>query len=164
MAGSAQLGTNLVDSLVGLADNLRGSLNSAFGVRQWHVFAVRREWSGGERGAGTVRVSERVQLTPDPEVLFDSGRAFMYEMRAHGRDSVGDAMLREVSLTYSEAQLTGGTIEPHEEFFFKLEDAHGQAHAPRFFVPKRPPIADRDKRIGWQIDLDAVEIKSPEIS
>jgi hypothetical protein len=133
-------------------------------VRQWRVFVVRREWSGGERGAGDVRLVSSEQLVPDPEVLFDGQGAFMYEMRAHGRDNVGDAILREVSLTYTEAQLTGGTIEPHEDFFFKLVDAHGQGLAPRFFVPKRPPIADRSKRIGWHVDLVVAEIVSPEIS
>lgn len=40
------LGNNLVDSLVGVIDSLRSSLNPAMGVRQYNVAIVKRRWIG----------------------------------------------------------------------------------------------------------------------
>lgn len=164
MAGEAQIGTNLVDSLLGLADNLRGSLNSAFGVRQWRVYVVRRRWSGDERGDGSPSVVSSLLLDPDPEVLFEGTGAYAYEMQSLGKDTDGGALLREVSLTYTEGQLIGDPCERSEEHFFKLVDAHGQGHKPRFFVLSRPPIADRTKRLGWQLHLEHADIVQSDIS
>lgn len=159
MPGSATLGSNLVDSLVSVADALRSDLNPAAGVRQYRVYTVRRSWSGDCRGDGVATTTE-IELLPQPKVeesqLVTEG--FRYNLRPEGKTEEGSVTLREVSLTYTEAELTGGTIGKTVEWFYKLVDAQGQQIQPRYFVLSRPPIVDREKDIGWIVFLKRAEI------
>jgi len=151
VAGSATLGTNLVDRLVPMVDRLRSSLYPAMGVRQYAVYLVRRRWSGARRGEGTITVLSRVELTPAPRVDFGGLRT---QLEPHGFLEDGSVRLTEVSLTYTEAELTGRPLAANEEFFYKLVDAHGQASKTRYFTPTDAPLeVDREKDIGWKVSL-----------
>lgn len=155
MTGSAVLGTNLVDELVPMVDELKGDLYRDMGVRQYRTYLVRRVWSGARRGEGTVTVLSRTELTPAPRVSFGGLRN---QLEPQGLLEEGAARLTEVSLTYTEAELTGKPLAANEEFFFKLIDAHGQASKTRFFTPTDAPLeVDREKDIGWRVSLKRFE-------
>jgi hypothetical protein len=148
------LGDNLVDRLVRVADSLRASLYPAMGVQQYTVTLVRRRWDGGERGAGNVTVLSETVLTPPPVVV---GMA-RYELRAGGLQEVGDITLREVSLTYTESELTGRPLDDGEEFFYRLTDARGQGIGADYFILAAPPVPDRTRDLGWRLTLRRAEI------
>ncbi len=151
MGGSAILGTNLVDSLVpDVVDGLRDDLHPAFGVRQFRVYTVRRTWSGGITGDGSYSDVE-TELTPQPLV---KPYRTEYRLDRCGIDEAGLVVLREISLTYTEAELVGGPIAAGEEWLIKLIDAHGQSIADRYWVVARPPFPDRIKDIGWIVQLE----------
>jgi hypothetical protein len=155
MAGSAVLGTNLVDELVLMVDELKGGLYADMGVRQYHTYRVRRVWSGERRGEGTVTVLLRQELTPAPKVAFER---LHNQLEPQGLLEEGGALLTEVSLTYTEAELTGRPLAANEEYFFKLVDAQGQATKTRYFTPTDAPlVVDREKDIGWRVPLKRFE-------
>lgn len=155
MAGSAVLGTNLVDELVPMVDELKGDLYRDMGVRQYRTYLVRRRWSGARRSEGTVTVLSRTELTPAPRVDFGGLRT---QLEPHGFLEDGSVRLTEVSLTYTEAELTGRPLADNEEFFYKLVDAHGQASKTRYFTPTDAPLeVDREKNIGWRVPLKRFE-------
>lgn len=153
----ATLGNNLVDDLVPVVDSLRQDLYVSMGNRQYEVHAIKRRWTGLERGDGSPVVVSDVTLSPPPLVK-DKVR---WQLEAHGRDQQGDGVMTEVSLTYSEADLTGGVLAANEEFFFKVIDLRGQQIGDIYYVPSAPPSTDRDKDIGWVIVLRAVAIDQP---
>ena len=155
MGGTAILGTNLVDRLVPMTDRLRGRLNAMAGVRQYAVYRVRRVWSGGRRGEGTATTTLREELTPAPKVDFASLRN---HLEPQGLIEEGGALLTEVSLTYTEAELTGRPLGPAEEFFLRLVDIQGQGSRDRYFEPTDAPlVVDRERDIGWRVPLRRFE-------
>lgn len=156
MARNATLGDNLVDQLVPLADDLRGSFYPAFGTRQYRVFIVRRRWSGAERGQGVATVVNEVEIDPIPEVRFGGGR---FASQPAGFEDSDVAVLREVSLTFSEAELTGKPTLKTEEFYYRIVEGHGQKSAPRYYMLDGIPLGDREKTIGWIVPLRRVEIQ-----
>lgn len=149
MGGSATLGTNLVDSLVSTVDDLRGSLNTAMGTRQWRVFTRQRTWSNGRVGDGSA-IDVDTELTPAPRVRADN--LYRQPIPA-GMDEMGDIVIDQVSLTYTEAELAGGPGTAGVEWFIVLKDAQGQATADRLYQLKEPPKPDRTKTIGWVMRL-----------
>lgn len=153
----ARLGTNLVDSLVTTIDSLRTALYPDFGVRQWNVDLVRREWSGSGRGDGTVSVLSTTRLKPMPLVLGVVDK----ELQPYGLDEEAEVLLKEVSLKLTEEELTGGDLSAVEEFFYKISDAHGQQLGARYYVLTQTPFPDREKDIGWILRLRRVEVVSP---
>jgi hypothetical protein len=155
VGGSAILGTNLVDRLVPMTDRLRGRLNAMAGVRQYAVYRVLRTWSGGRRGEGTATTLLREELTPAPKVDFSRLRN---HLEPAGLLEDGGALLTEVSLTYTEAELTGRPLAADEEFFFELVDVQGQASRTRYFEPTDAPlVVDRERDIGWRVPLRRFE-------
>lgn len=154
MSGSATLGTNLVDSLVPIADELRGSLHADFGVRQFRVWTVSRAWSGGEVGEGSSSDVE-LELTPSPLVKSWLNRISGLDWRLEpcGIDEAGLVRLSEISLTYTEAELIGDGLANGVEWFIKLSDGRGQEVADRYFTVTRPPFPDRINDIGWTMEL-----------
>lgn len=147
MGGSATIGTNLVDSLLGMVDDLRGSLNPDMGVRQWHVYTRRRTWSGGRVGTGTATDVD-TELTPQP--LVEANDLFLQPIPA-GMDEMGTVVISEVSLTYTEAELTGKPLLAGQEWFIVLKDAQGQAIKDRVFQLAEPPKPDRVNTIDWKL-------------
>jgi hypothetical protein len=146
--------------LVPTVDSLRTELLPAFGVRAQRVFLVRRTWSGSERGAGTVMVNSDVEMLPPPLLDDSAPRAEerRYELKSHGRDEEGEIEASEISLTYTEDELTGGVIPDNVEFYWRVVDAHGQGQHERYYVPSRPPRVDRVDAIGWSVVLKRCEL------
>lgn len=156
MPKKATTGTNLVDQLLPLADDLRSSLYADFGVRQYKVTIVRRKWSGTRRGEGTVSVVSEVEIDPAPEVRFTGAG---YASRVGGHEDVDKATLFEVSLLYSEAELTGQPIVENEEVYYRIQENQGQKSATRYYMLDGVPDGDRQKTIGWIVPLRSVEIQ-----
>lgn len=148
MAGTATLGTNLVDSLVPIADALRESLHELAGVRQFLVWTVARQWSGDSIGDGTYEDTV-TELTPAPLV---EPYLTEYNLEPCGIDEAGFVVLREISLTYTEAELAGAG-DPTVEWFIKLSDDHGQAIPDQYWMVTERPWPDRIQDIGWKVRL-----------
>lgn len=151
MAGNATLEDTLLDELVPDIDAIRAEINPEVGIRQYRVFTVLRTWNGEERGAPGGFEEVETELTPQPlvEAFADSmgGR-----LLAAGLDEAGIVRLREVSLTYTTAELAGAGIERHQEWLIRLKDAYGQGEPNRDFVVKGL-YPDRLKDIGWLVTL-----------
>lgn len=147
MPGSAIIGTNLVDSLLEVVDDLREDLHASMGVRQWRVYTVRRRWAV-EIGDGPY-TDTVIEITPAPLVSYD----LKNEVTPAGLDDGGEVTLSEISLTYTEAELTGRPLGDNEQWYYRLDDAHGQAMPARYFGMVGPPKPDRISTIGWVLTL-----------
>jgi hypothetical protein len=150
MPGSALLDPqNLVDDLLSVIDDVRGDLHPALGVRQFRVFTVLRTWSGEERGDGTFNEVE-TELTPQPLV-----EAFkrVDRLEPSGLDEADVVRVSELSLTYTEAEITGPGRQRTEEWLIRIKDAYGQGIRVRDFVLEGSPWPDRTKTIGWTFNL-----------
>jgi hypothetical protein len=154
MGGSATLGDNLVDDLVPTVDELRSDLYVSMGVSEWNVHLVKRAWSGPRVNDGVATIVSDVTMDPPP--LFEDGDK--WQRMPHGLDNQGRSRLLEVSLTYTDAELTGGTLQRNEEFYYRLVDARGQGRATQYYRPAGSPVVDRNKSIGWIVLLERAEI------
>lgn len=161
MPGSATLGTNLVDSLItDVVDGLRDALHPDFGVRQFRVFTVVRTFDDPDGLSGTFADVES-ELRPQPLVIPMTGRQGAHtEMRLEpcGIDEAGIVVLREVSLTYTEAELsgifgTGASLADNQEWLYKIVDAQGQEISDSYWKLARRPFPDRIEDIGWVVEL-----------
>lgn len=155
MAKDATLGTNLVDRLLPTIGRLRSGLLPKFGVRQFRVTIVRRQWSGGERGKGTSTVISQTVLDPPPLVSTGGGARLL----AGGQDEADRVTLSEIDLRYTEGELTGRPILEGEDLYYRIEDANGQRISPRYYLLEGDPEPDREDSIGWKLKLRRVEIQ-----
>lgn len=150
--GSADLDPDvLIDDLVTLVDDLREDLIVGFGLRQFRLFTVRRTWDGEGVGDGAFE-DELSEITPRPLVNAYQDNV-MYRLEPCGIDESGMVLISEVSLSYTEAELTGGALLPNQEWFLLLVDGHGQQVPLRDFVMMSPPFPDRETDLGWKIRL-----------
>jgi hypothetical protein len=153
---ASTLGTSIIDRLVPVIDRIRGTIHPKAGDRQWNVAVVRRVWPSGRRGdaSGGAPVSTVLQLTPQPRVEFPTDEhGVHFEMQPHGKLEEGTCKISEISLTYSEDQLTPQNLPANTEFYFRLTDAQGQLVPARHYVPAGPASPDREKNMGWTITL-----------
>ncbi len=153
MAGSATLGTSLVDQMAGVADDLR-ELHDEFGTRVWRVYHELWWWPGTSRGSGVPILQARTEITPIPKVTEHRRR----ELEPEGSDEVGNVTLTEFSRTYLETEVRGTAAgespAANEAWFYCLEEAHGQGQAVRYFqVGSPPPYEDLDKENAWVVHL-----------
>ena len=148
MSGTAILGDNLIDDLMPDVDDLRGDLNADFGTRPFDCQTVLRTWLGdsGMEGDGDFR-DVITTITPAPRV--EQWDGYKWVLLAAGVHEDGIIRVSEVSLTYTWAELTGGTLEKNQQFFYRLVDAHGQGQEDRILRQSKPPFVDREKTIGW---------------
>ncbi len=153
MPGSATIGTNLVDSLLGMVDELRGDLHTAMGVRQWRVFRVTKTWTGPRRGEGTASTVE-LEITPSPLVSQD----LRNQLTPQGLDEAGALYVSEVSLTYTEDELAP-VATALQEILYVLRDAHGQSIQDRTFYLTAPPLPDRTDSIGWILKMARISVE-----
>jgi len=147
----------LVDSLVpDLIDGLRDDLLPAFGVRSYRCFRVITTWTGKEAGEGQVTY-DTAELRPQPRVMVWDGMRFVQAMC--GIRELGEVRLSEISLTYTEAQLTGrgAGLGRNQEQFIGITDAHGQGTEARLFGMTAPAFVDREKTMGWMLYLRVVD-------
>lgn len=144
------LDTSVVDDLLPTIDEIR-QIADDLGIRQYKVSTVRRTWTGEERGEG-IPSTALTELTPAPRVEYKSG--LKYVLNPEGRNEEGYLKITELSLAnYQEDDLTGGDLARNEEFFWQLEDNHGQGVRKRYYLLSAPPVVDREDTIGWVIYL-----------
>jgi hypothetical protein len=156
----ADLGANLVDQLLPLVGDLRDSLHSAFGVRQFRVFIVRRAWSGTRRGEGSPTIVSAVEINPRPLVeTADTLTQDRFEDGHGGFDPGERVTLREVDLRYAEAELTQEPVRQNEDVYYRIEEGQGQKIRTRYFMLDATPEADRVQSMGWIVRLRRVEIQ-----
>jgi hypothetical protein len=160
LTGTATLNPSvLVDSLVpGVIDSLRNSLNPQFGIRAYRAYRVIRTWTGAQPGDGSYS-DVAGELIPQPRVRVWDG--FKFEQAPAGLQSAGRVRLTEVSLTYSEADLTGQPLSNNQELLIALGDANGQGSTTYLFTHVQPPYIDREKDMGWVLNLIRVQNSSP---
>lgn len=157
MPGSAILDPNvLVDDLVpDVIDGLRGDLHPQFGIRAYRVFTLARQWSSGVIGKGSP-TDTVTEILPQP--LIEVRGSLRFELKDCGVDELGEIKLREVSLSYTEAELVGPKPPPKGlQWFIRITEAHGQATRDKDFIHTRPPHVDREKDMGWILSLRSVE-------
>jgi hypothetical protein len=159
LVGAATLDPGvLVDSLVPMIDGLRDGLHPQFGVRPYRMYRVIRTWSGTSVGEGNL-ADAAVELRPQPKVLVWDG--MRYVQAACGVEELGDVKLTQISLTYTEAQLTGQPLAANQECFIALGEAYGQAQVTRLFTLAKPAYVDRTKSMGWVLVLHRVQSGAP---
>jgi hypothetical protein len=153
----------LVDSLIAdVIDGLREDLHPQFGVRAYRVYRVIRTWNGQTVGDGQF-TDDAAELRPQPLVwTWDTmANALRYKPAACGLSDLGEVKLTEVSLTYTEGQLTGRPLADNQELLMAIGDAHGQGSAVRMFTHAKPPYIDRVKDMGWVLFLSVVNAARP---
>jgi hypothetical protein len=150
----------LVDSLVpDLIDGLRDELLPSFGVRAYRVYRVVRTWSGGDIGEGTM-TDVGAELRPRPRVKIWDG--LKYVQAVCGIRELGDVKLTEVSLTYSDADLTAQPLDAQrQEMFIAIGEGNGQGSPTRLWGHTQPPFIDREVDMGWVLHLRRVEAAPP---
>jgi hypothetical protein len=153
LVGLATMGTNLVDDLVPMADDLRDELHRDFGVRQFRTYLVRRVWSGTYVGNGSLKVTSIGELIPAPDVEL----ADTHTLTEGGLQATGTATLHGVSLTYTQNQLLGEPLSNNEEFHYLVVDAHGQGISRRLFIPQDHPTTARSKSLAWDVTIRLVD-------
>lgn len=156
LIGSATLDPDvLVDSLVpDVIDGLREELHPAFGVRAYRAYRVIRTWSG--RVAGDGRSTDvGAELRPQPRVKMWNGLKFVQAVC--GIRELGDVQLTEVSLTYTDGDLTGQPLAANQEMFIAIGEANGQGSPLRVWAHTVPPFIDRERDMGWVLSLRRVE-------
>lgn len=156
MPGTAVLDPNvLVDDLVtDVIDGLRGDLHPLFGIRAYRLFTILRTFPSGRVGDGAFT---EIATELDPQPLVEVWDGMRFELKDCGLDELGIIRVREVSLTYTEAELIGPKpLAAGQQWFIRLNDAHGQLTSPKFFFHTRPPYVDRNRDMGWVMWLRAV--------
>lgn len=159
LIGTATLDSSvLVDALVpDVIDGLRDALQPALGVRAYRTYRIVRTWSGVEPGDGTF-ADVAGELRPYPRVLVWDG--FRFEQAPAGVIKSGRVRLTEVSLTYSQSDLAPA-LSGNQELFYAIGDANGQGSSVSLFANVQPPYIDREKDMGWVLNLIAVQTASP---
>jgi hypothetical protein len=148
----------LVDSLVpDVIDGLRDELNPEFGIRSYRVYRIIRTWSGAEPGDG-IPTDDAGELRPQPRVKVWDG--FRFVEQPAGLQAAGRVQCTEVSLSYSEADLTGGALASNQELLIAIGDGNGQGSTLRFFTHYQPPYVDRERDLGWVVNLVSVQTPS----
>lgn len=142
----------LANRLVPVVDSIR-RLNASFGLRPYRVFMVHAIWSGGERGAGTMRVMSRIEILPVPKVE-DLG-SLAETILATGTTEEGSISVAEISAKYTEddllgrtpdlgdPRLAGLTAEVSTDFFWEVQEERPQRDLPairRFAVASTPEL------------------------
>lgn len=160
LIGSAALDPAvLVDSLVpDVIDGLREDLHPVFGVRAYRCYRVIRTWSGAVAGDGDP-ADIGAELRPQPRVKMWNG--LHLEQAVCGIRELGDVVLTEVSLTYTDADLTAQPLAANQEMFIAIGEAHGQASPMRVWAHTMPPFVDRERDMGWVLNLRRVEAAPP---
>lgn len=136
----------LSDALIGVVDRIRSLIHPALGTRSYRVAIVKRTWSGGRRGVGT-EARDITWIEPNPLVT----RATKDRMGPAGRESAGQVILTEVSLSYTEGELDpqpGGGVE----VAYVIVDNHGQRQKPKWHVLAASPVPRRGDKPGDRTD------------
>lgn len=146
----------LIDKLITRVDSVRSRVHAKIGDRRFTVARVIRTYASGEIGDGGFTDAE-LAITPDPEVDFAERR----DTLERGRTERGTCTIREISLTYTYAQLRP-TLVAGQQAFYKITDSKGHGQPVSYWVLSREPEADRcetmDGNLQWVLTLVRAEI------
>lgn len=140
------------DRLSKAIDRVRRRVHGVLGTRTYRVQRVIRSWSAGVLGEGTPSL-DVLELEPRPLVeLTNRDR----HNPAAGRESVGDLVITQVSLSYSVDQLQP-KLAPGQECAYRIIDMGGQQQPDQWAVLAADPISRRGDRQGdnsdWKLIL-----------
>lgn len=131
LASGVARGT-LVHRIGRIADNARG-IATRLGARPFRVFMVWEQWSGGERGEGTVTTTTRIELLPTPKI--ENIDALVSPTTIAGTIPTGNIRIRDVSSYEYTQEVLSGTLMPNQSdkipdpynFFYEVveDDRHG---------------------------------------
>lgn len=156
MPGSATLDPNVfLDGLIEVVDDIRRDIKEGLGFRQFYVDLVTvthvPRQAGGPRNA--VRVLTRLDPLPYVEPYEEQRNdPIKRKLDPCGIDETDKIKISQISLTYTEGELTGKDLTSGE-FYWRLTDAHGQSTCERWFTIDRPPYPNRNCCPGWTIVL-----------
>jgi hypothetical protein len=155
---NAPLSNDVLSDLVADIDEIRDDAFDCFGTRPYRVWLERRQWDGGRLGLGNLTKLSETEIVPRPLLM----RWLDGRLVPSGLDETGRLVLTEVSLTFSEDELypKDVDVDAGEEFVYRIEDGQGQGLSPRYFVVRRPPMPDRRKRMGWEVELEHYETEA----
>ena len=147
-----------VDAISGVADRIRLRVHERMGSRPYRVSIVTRTWSGEKTGEGSYTDEIKV-LSPPPDVVRGGSNRF----GPSGQEGTNRVTLREVSFSYTEAELYRQDLPANAEVVYMLERIFGGSPnaSQEFFVVDNSPTPERgDKpgdRLGWCIKLHELE-------
>ncbi len=146
---------NLVDELILTVDEIRASIFPDLGVRGYSFTRVLRTWDGGEVGDGSATFASELAITPPPLVEWSERR----DRLENGRTEQARLKVSEVSLRYTEDQLTGGKpLAAGQECYYRLVETQNQAQATSYWILENTPEPDRmNLDIGWTMRLRRYE-------
>jgi hypothetical protein len=151
MPGSAILDPNkLIDSLIPIIDDIRSNVADPLGCRHFNVSLVTVLPTPRRAGDPSTKTVTEVALTPKPLI---KPYEFNNKLEGCGVDEWGLLKVEQISLTYTEDELTGRTKPAGAEFYWKLTEGHGQGVVTRYYTIDRDPFPVRDCCPGWTVVL-----------
>lgn len=109
--------TNLRECLVPCIDEAR-QLVDDLGLREYVVKTRHVTWDGTEIGRGTDTTVDCI-LRPTPKIELPA--PFLIAENA-GKYEKGDRIVKKLSRTYVEDELTGGSLSATEEWYWLIDD------------------------------------------
>lgn len=158
MPGSAVLDPALLSDQLALINDQARTLRASLGFAQYRVSLVTVPVISHRSGPTYAPVAAEVEISPAPDVTpWKTLSDQRYKLEACGLREAGLVQVDGVSLTYTEAELTGTASSSNETFFWKISDLRSQGVLPKWFVLDRPPYADRQCCASWTVWLKAAK-------
>lgn len=155
---SARDDDTYADAVSSAIDDIRREVHGALGTRTYRVQIVKRSWSGESVGEGTPSVTV---LELDPRPKFEQRN--VDRMGPGGRESIGDAVLTEVSLGYTFDELSP-KLGRSDEVAYRVIDTGGQNVPDQWFVLAADPRSrrgdNRSDNSDWYIVLKSTSAMS----
>lgn len=124
------------------------------GTRAFTVQTVLRSWTGSMVGDGDYSdVLATIAGHSEASPIVHELKLDTDEVLPAGTIHDGLVLLSDVPLTYTRDQLDGGLIEPNQQFFYRLTDAHTHGQPERILRAGRPPEIEFSKVVGWMVWL-----------
>lgn len=137
-------------------DQIR-QINTDMGLRPYHVYIVKLQWTGRQRGDGVLTELERTELLPVPKVADLSN--VQLQLQPIGLDEVGTLQISEISARYNEFQLrglgpAGEELGKNQEFMWEVSWARDDGTTPirRRFHPQTLPTYNPGM-FQWSVTL-----------
>jgi hypothetical protein len=132
--------------MIELADEIREDvIDGELELRLHTVSTVRRTWSGGAKGRGSVEEEETI-LSPKPKVSSPSLRLLI---AVPGKFLDGDVLVTRISVALEEGDLTGGSLGEDEEFFWRIDGR-----------PYRVVGLPEQRYLEWRVQLRPMNARS----
>jgi len=132
--------------MVSVVDDIRRDINADMGVRQFRVYAVTRN------NVDFPSFDTVLEIEPPPLVKPYKTNLMLEPC---GIDEAGRIAVTEVSLTYTEAELTGFGLGEGKDFYIRIDDAQGQLIEQTYWRHAKRPYPDRhNANPEWHLELE----------